>query len=189
MVTQHGKPMFTQVSKPTGYGTPRAPGFDFLFPDTHYSCSPRRHNGKWPNEKGGQPSVQQIFTWFIHVSFLGPEVYGEREPDLIELVADGFFSGYLGKGRGSVKLSYYVCVSICECVKARYDRYMGRGRAATVMHPDTCTGSRSLSRGRVMSRGESLYQAHFCVRGEEGSGMTSLSPGVCGGPVVPGVHV
>lgn len=27
MVTQHGKPMFTQVSEPAGYGTPRAPGF------------------------------------------------------------------------------------------------------------------------------------------------------------------
>lgn len=41
MVTQHGKPMFTQVSKPTGYGThPRAPGFDFLFPIVCSSCSP-----------------------------------------------------------------------------------------------------------------------------------------------------
>lgn len=100
--------------------------------------------GSGQMRREGRRSTQQIFIWFIHVSFLGPEVYGEREPALIELVADGFFSGYLGKGRGSVKLSYYVCVSICECVKARYDRYLGRGHSTTVMHPDICTGSRGI---------------------------------------------
>lgn len=57
--------------------------------------------------EGRHSSGQQIPVWFIHVSFLGPEVYGEQEPaSLIELVADGVFSGYLGIGRGSVKLSY-----------------------------------------------------------------------------------
>lgn len=41
MVTQHGKPMFTQVSEPAGYGTPRAPGFDFFFSNTCSSCFPK----------------------------------------------------------------------------------------------------------------------------------------------------
>lgn len=79
------------------------------FPTCTPDVSPRRHNitGSGQMRREGRQSGQQIPVWFIHVSFLGPELYGEREPALIELVADGVFSGYRGKARGSVKLSNY----------------------------------------------------------------------------------
>lgn len=53
----------------------------------------------------GRAGSRYLFGLFTSVP-RAPEVYGEREPALIELLADGVFSGYLGKGRGSVKLSY-----------------------------------------------------------------------------------
>lgn len=56
----------------------------------------------------------------------------------------------------------------------------------SVMHPDLYAGGRSVGGGRVVNKWENRYT--FRYWGGD-SVVTSLSPGVCGGPVVPGVHV
>lgn len=73
MVTQHGKPMFTQVSNPAGCGTLKHLSLIPFFLKNILSCLPGRHNGKWPDKMAGKAccSIQQTFTELMHDSILG----------------------------------------------------------------------------------------------------------------------
>lgn len=112
MVTQHGKPMFTQVSNPEGCGTPGYLGLISSLPTCTHSCSPGRHNGNGKNKKGKQAcySIQQTFISFVYDILGAPKLNSEQEPALIKLVADRCITGCVGKGQGFVMLSY--CVNV-----------------------------------------------------------------------------
>lgn len=64
---------------------------------------PRRAGG-W----AGRVARRYLLGLFMSV-FWAPEVYGEQEPGLIELVADGVFSGYLGKDGDLLSFPTLVC--------------------------------------------------------------------------------
>lgn len=49
------------------------------------------------------------------------------------------------------------------------------GHATTVMHPDICTGSRGIRRGRVMSQGENCSR-HIFVYVGKGQGFDEPIP-------------
>lgn len=56
----------------------------------------------------------------------------------------------------------------------------------SAIHPDLGAGGRTVCSRRVGSKWENEYDIRYRGRGKA---VTSLSPGVCGGPVIPGVHV
>lgn len=56
----------------------------------------------------------------------------------------------------------------------------------SAIHPDLGAGGRTVCSRRVGSKWENRYNFRY---GGRGKAVTSLSPGVCGGPVIPGVHV
>lgn len=74
--------------------------------------------------RAGRVASRYLFGLFTSVP-RAPKVYGEQEPALIELLADGVFSGYLGE-------------------------VYGEGHGAAVTHLDTRTGSGSVCRGDLL---------------------------------------
>ena len=79
-----------------------------------------------------------------------------------------------------------VCVCVCVCVCGLDWRVCEEMVHVSCAHPNSCSGDRSVCSVRVMRKWEQVY---FWVCGEVGRPVTSLFPGLCGRPVVPGVHV
>lgn len=74
MVTQHGKPMFTQVSNPAGCGILKRLGLIPLLSPKMYSAVPqggKRGSGKTRREGQAWCNIHQMLIKFVHDSFLG----------------------------------------------------------------------------------------------------------------------
>ena len=70
----------------------------------------RRREGRHP-----AASIRHLLSLYMMV-FWAAGVHHEREPALIDLVADEYIISYLGRGQGSVQHFCCVCVCVCVCV-------------------------------------------------------------------------
>ena len=137
-------------------------------------------------------SFQQTCIEFVGDSFVGHGDTSEHKPVLMQLIAepiaDECFTGYMRRGQGSIKhfCCACVCVCVCVCVCGLDWRVCEEMVHVSCAHPNSCSGDRSVCSVRVMRKWEQVY---FWVCGEVGRPVTSLFPGLCGRPVVPGVHV